>query len=342
MVAIKSHEADRLLGGDVGRYSAFLIYGSDSGLVSERVRRLVKRLVDDPADPFQLARLSAEDIARDTPRLADEAGTVPLFGGRRAVLCDGGARNMAAAVDLYLATTAPCPVIIEAGALKPEAPLRKAVERSKVAAAIACYPDGEREIAGLIDAEIEAAGLRIEPDAKEFLASLLGADRLATRSEIGKLVLYARGKASIGVEDVEAAVADASALAWDDLIDAAFSGDRDALDATLRKLSLDAGDAGVVTAAALRHAVMLHRSKLGGGDGPPQGRGLSPRRRMVVEQQGRTWSTDALGRTVVRLGETLGLVRRDPRLARDHAIRALWAIAAAARPSSTRTPLARP
>ncbi len=57
------------------------------------------------------------------------------------------------------------------------------------------------------------------------MAALLGADRLASRTELAKLVLYARGAGEITAEHVDGIVADASAVANDALIDAAFTGD---------------------------------------------------------------------------------------------------------------------
>ena len=335
MVAIKTSEADRFLARDLANFSAFLVFGSDVGLVSERVRRIVKAVVDDPADPFQLVRLSGEDLSGDMPRLADEARTLPLFGGRRAVLVDVAGKNIAAAVELFLSAPSSCPVILEAGALKKDAPLRTAIERNKHAAAIECYPDGEREIGTLIEAEAEAAGLAIDPDAKSLLASLLGADRMASRSEIAKLMLYAHGRETVKVEDVEAAVADASAQASDNAVDAAFSGDMGGLDAAIQRLHLGPVDAGLLLGSALRHATVLHRAKLSGsGDGgsmPFRG-GFSPRRKAAIDRQVASLDADALGRTIIRLGEAVALVRRDPRLAKDQAVRALWTIASAARP----------
>ena len=339
MVAIKTSEAERFLSRDLASFSAFLVFGSDVGLVSERIRRIVRALVDDPNDPFQLVRLSGDELVRDTPRLADEAQTVPLFGGRRAVLVDVGSKNIAAAVELYLSGPSSCPVILEAGPLKRDAPLRKTLERSKNAAAIECYPDGEREIGALIDAEAASAGVQIEPDAKSLLASLLGADRLASRSEIAKLMLYVHGRKVVGVEDVEAAVADASAQASDNAIDAAFSGDTEALDSAIQRLHLSPVDAGQILGSALRHATMLHRAKLSvpgeTGSMPFRG-GFSPRRKAAIDRQAAALGADALARTIIRLGEAVALVRREPRLAQNHAVRALWTVALAARPKRGR------
>ncbi len=137
------------------------------------------------------------------------------------------------------------------------------------------------------------------PEARTLLVSLLGSDRLASRSEIAKLLLYAHGSATITAEHVEQAVADASAQANDDAVDAAFSGDLAALDGAVGKLHLGPVEAGLLLGAALRHATALHRAKLAGSEGEssPFRFGLSPRRKATVDRQLATLDTDALART---------------------------------------------
>src|SRR5262249_61870061 len=99
------------------------------------------------------------------------------------------------AVERVLAAPpgADCRVIIETGDLKKNSPLRMLCEKSPVAAALPCYPDGARDLARLIDDETRRAGITITPAARDLLASLIGGDRRASRSEIEKLILYALG-----------------------------------------------------------------------------------------------------------------------------------------------------
>ena len=65
-----------------------------------------------------------------------------------------------------------CRVVIEAGDLKRNAPLRALCERAANAAALPCYADGERDIQRLIDDEMREAGLTIAPDARAALVPL--------------------------------------------------------------------------------------------------------------------------------------------------------------------------
>jgi DNA polymerase III subunit delta len=335
MVAVKSHEADRFLSRQGSPMAAYLVFGSDTGLVHERVRGLLKQLVDDPADPFQLVRLHGDEVARDPALLMDEAGTIPLFGGRRAILVDAGSKPIAGAVETLLEAALPCPVLIEAGALKKDSPLRKAVERSRVAAAIECNPDETRDVLRLVDEEIAQAGLSIDPEARDALAGSLGADRMASRSELAKLILYARGDGMVTSEHVEAVVSDASALASDAVVDAAFTGDVVALDNALQRLVTNSSEAGTVLSAAVRHAGWLHRTKAAMDRGETAEAilgqltryGIAFRRKAAIERQLRTVTLDGSLRAATRLGDAVGLARRNPDLAPSLAGRALWSVA---------------
>src|SRR6202163_4737356 len=228
MVAIKAADVDAFVARPDPARRVVLVFGPDAGLVRERAKALIRGAVDDPRAPFALARLSGDELAAEPMRLVEETNTIPLFGGRRAVWVNGGSRNFVSAVEALVAAPSPdCRVVIEAGELKGNAPLRVVCERAACAVALPCYADAERDIQRLIDDEMREAGLAIAPDARAALVPLLGGDRLASRSEIRKLALFARGQERVELDDVIAVVTDASALALDTLIDAASAGRKD-------------------------------------------------------------------------------------------------------------------
>src|SRR6185437_1161740 len=236
LVALRGREIDAYLARPDAARPIVLLYGPDMGLVRERADALIASAVDDLNDPFSLVRLDGDELAAEPSRLVDEAMTVPLFGGRRAIRVRAGSRNFAGGIDaLADAPIKDCRIVIEAGELRPEAPLRKACERAKTAVAIACYPDGERDLAKLIDDELRLSGLRIAPEARAALTALLGGDRQASRNELRKLALYAHGEAEISLADVMAVVADASELKIDTIVDGAFAGKPDLVETEFAK-----------------------------------------------------------------------------------------------------------
>src|SRR5690242_9450703 len=266
MVALRGKDVDSFLARpDPGR-PIILLYGPDAGLVRERAEALLASAVDDVADPFSLIKLDGDELAAEPSRLVDEAMTVPLFGGRRAIRVRAGSRSFASGVDtLAEMELRDCRIVIEAGELRAEAPLRKACERARTAVAIACYPDTERDLSRLIEDELGQSNLRIVPDARAVLMTLLGGDRKASRNELRKLALFAHGKAEVTLDDVMAVAADASELK----IDPAFAGDPNLVETEFAKAMVAGTYPGVIISAAQRQAAWLHKSALAVAEGTP-------------------------------------------------------------------------
>src|SRR6266545_1687661 len=127
MVALKASDIEKFLARPVPARPIVLIFGPDAGLVRERAEALIHASIDDPKDPFQLVRIDGDDLSGEPTRLVEEANTIPLFGGRRAVWVKAGSRNIAPAVEALVACSSPdCRVVIEAGDLRRNAPLRVA------------------------------------------------------------------------------------------------------------------------------------------------------------------------------------------------------------------------
>jgi DNA polymerase-3 subunit delta len=330
MVAVKNGEADRFIAKPAPNIFLYLVFGTDAGLIAERVQKIIAGSIDDLKDPFQFLRISGDELAADPLRLADEANTIPMFGGRRAIAIDAQGKSFVAALEPILAKPPlDCTIVIEAGALKRDAPLRKLCESSPRAAALECYPDSARDVAQLIDSELRADNLGIDADARTLLVSLLGEDRLTTRAEIAKLALYARGAGTVTINHIAAIVAEASSLALDTAIHGAFEGDLRAVEKTAERVFSEGGDYNALLGAALRHATALHRARLDAesGRGPGGGGGFGFRRSPAFERHVRAWPSERLARTIVSLNQAIGKARRDPRLADQIALRALWSIA---------------
>jgi DNA polymerase-3 subunit delta len=339
MVALKASDVERFIARPDPARPIILVFGADAGLVRERVQTLIQSAVDDPGDPFSLARLDGDDLAGDPMRLVEEANTVPLFGGRRAVWVKAGARNFAPAVEALIASAPPdCRVVIEAGDLRRNAPLRALCERAKNVAALPCYPDAERDLIRLIDDEMREAGLAIAPEARAALVPLLGGDRLASRHELRKLALFARGNARVELDDVMAVVADASTLALDGLVDAAFAGRTNEVEVQLDKARTAGTAPGTILSAALRQVAQLHKARLAVEENVAVNEAAAAiqpfvhfSRKTAVETALRTWTSARLERAMTQLADAVLDARRQASMADVIAQRTLLALAVSAR-----------
>jgi DNA polymerase-3 subunit delta len=338
MVAFKAADVERFVARPDPGMPIVLVYGPDSGMVSERVATLVHASVDNPSDPFALAILGGEALTETPERLVEEAHTIPLFGGRRAIHVKAGGRNIQAAVERVVAAPpgTDCRIVIETGDLKKNAPLRVLCEKSPVAAALPCYPDSPRDLARLIEDETRRAGVAITPAARDLLVSLIGGDRRASRSEIEKLILYALGEKRIDVPDVMAVAADATNPAMDSLIDAAFAGAAKDIETNFAKVQLSGTAATAIASALVRQTATLHTLRLAADSGIAiddvlKRQGVHFSRTRAVGAALQAWTARRLERLIGQLSDISLDVRRDSKLAYPKIERALLMIARAAR-----------
>ena len=272
--------------------------------------------------------MSGDAVASDPLALLDEANTVPLFGGRRALLVEAGAKPIVSAIEKLLAAPPQdCSVIVTAGALRKDAALRKLAEGAQNAAAIECSPDSDADVNALIDKTLAEAGLAISPEARALLLAALGEDRLMSRAELQKLMLYMRGRPRIEAADVANIVAHASSIATDSVVLDAFSGRMDAAGADLDDALTRGGDAAMLISNALRYALALHRGRAGGGAVAVKRAGFFSVPDATIETHLKLWPPPRLGAIVETLRVAQTKARAHADIARVEAGRALMNVA---------------
>jgi len=339
MASVKAHEAERALKSLDRSIRVILFYGPDQGLVSERAEQTSRAAVSDPADPFQLVRMDGGDLAGDPMRLVDEANTIGLFGGQRAIRISSAARLPVAAIEPLLATPpVDSIIVIEGGDLARTNPVRTSVERSRTGLAVPCYGDEARGLEAVVDSVLAEAGMQIDRDARTLLLTRLGADRRLSRREVEKLAVYAHPSSTVTLADVDAVVGDASAKAVDDIVDSVFIGALPRLDNAFARLIASGEDPGTMLGFVARHAQMLLASRqvIDSGTESITGavkamRGLPFPRLKTVELSLQRWSTPALLRAIAALHQASAQVRLQPALGPELALRVLWNLAMSAR-----------
>jgi DNA polymerase-3 subunit delta len=289
-----------------------LLYGPDSGLAHERAKALVTRIAGDAADPFRVADFPASSLKDEPSRLMDEAASLSLTGGRRAVwLREATDANAGGAIGDFLAhPMGDTLIVVEAGDLATRSNLRKLAEDSAIALAVACYHDSGEAIEDVVRATLARHRLAVSSDAIAYLADRLGNDRMVSRSELDKLALYMEGKPRVELEDAIACVGDHAALSVADAIHAAAEGDAPSLDRALAAASREGESAVGIVRQALRHFQRLHLAASAMAAGKPPAAAIAGLRPPVfkrdatrLEQQLRLWPLGQLGTALTRLLE---------------------------------------
>ena len=247
-----------------------LFFGPDQGLCAERAGLLSTKFADNPDDPFAVTALSADDLANDPARLADEMSALSLLGDARLIRVRLSHERPGAAIAKILKDldarpeTCAARLIIEAGDMTPRSAVRKAFESAKNFAAIPCYADTQATLANLVKDELNTLGIRIDREALDAFVPLLEGDRRLARGEIEKLSLYkGYGKeedAVVSLEDIKAIAAGAGSAGLDDIVLDALSGKPAAADASFRRAMDSKITAPAVLFALQRHLTRLHQA----------------------------------------------------------------------------------
>lgn len=290
-----------------------LFYGPDSGLVRERGKLAAQSACADLSDPFRVTEMKADQVAGDPARLADEMAAMALTGGRRVVRLRDADEKLATSIIGLLKSLPPGDtlLVVEAGELDARSKLRKAVEDAgEEAAAIACYVEGEDELAATIGRMMVEHGMQIDPEARDWLAGNLVGDRSMARSEIDKLAIYMLGEKRVTLADVRAVIGDSAALDLDEPAMAAASGDLTEVDRSLRRLFADGTSTVAILRAAQRHFQRLHQAvaHVAHGQTPQQAvKSLRPPVFFKLETpmvaQVRRWTLPLLAQALTRLVE---------------------------------------
>ena len=322
MVAIKSHQSEKFITAPAKDCVAFLLYGNDFGLISERAAQLAKRLAEQTDPSSEIIQILDTDLEESPDRFVVELQTQSMFGEQKIIRSSLSRRVNTQLIKPLIEDERPAGLLIlEAGNLKPTDASRKLFEKLDHTAAIACYRDESRDLEKIIDEEVATAGLKIGREAKSLLMTRLGADRALSRSEIQKLTLYCANKSEIAPDDITSIVGDASELALDQIIYAAAKGDPKSAAISFSRAISSGQSPQTVIAATQRHFDRLHKTRTAMDSGRSLNdaiRALRPpihfRQKDLFAAQTRRWSASKLKKALAAIDKSAKQARLNPAL----------------------------
>ena len=314
----------------------YLLHGQDEG----QARGLAERLM--AALGAARVVLAGGALKSDPALLADEAGAMSLFDGKRLVWIEPAGEEILPAVEALFEAAAPeSATVAITGQLKKGSALVKLAEASPASAAFACYmPDGQDAQRMVADLG-RRFGLKIESSVAARIADGCGNDQALVSRELEKYALYVDASPqtpkALGHDAVDAVGAEVPEGELLHLADLALSGNMAQLSEELARLP-NTLDAIPVVRSLQRRLLMLApaRARIERGERVDDvmtaiGRAVFWKDKSLVERLLQHWSAGDLARVSARAGklERALLFSRAP----DQALlgEALLAIARAAR-----------
>lgn len=239
-----------------------LIYGPDSGGVSNLANKIATQIVENPSDPFSCTTVDNERLSNESTLIFDEMSAISFFGGRKLVLFKNADSNKetADAISAVIEGLSEDAkkgafLLVTAGDLTPASALRKLYEADPSVAALACYVEDEKDLTAKITRLFTQKGMRAtERGIVEYMAESCQGDSKIIESEIEKLELYLDGRKEITLEDVFATTGNSTETELQDICDLVCSGKKIEAEIALRK-ALDTGTAPIAIIRTLQRYI---------------------------------------------------------------------------------------
>ena len=234
----------------------YLFHGPDDAGSRAHGERLLKSL---GAEKFPML---GQAIKADPASLADEAGAISLFGGKRAIWIEPAGDEISEAVEGLLESPAlESPVIAVTGALRKTSSLLKLAEAHRFALAHISYVPEGRDMERLIVELGRQAGLRIMPELAQRIAVSSAGNQAIAAQELEKFALFlgatAQNPRDLDSETVNALGADSADADLMRLGDLALSGKMNALMDELGRLPHGGSEAIPILRALQRRLLMM-------------------------------------------------------------------------------------
>ena len=314
----------------------YLLYGPDEAQSRALGARLVEALA---AERFIVA---AGAVRSDPAVLADEAGAMSLFGGRRVIWIEPASEDVVEGVTALLeAHAAESPVVAIGGALRKTSALLKLAEASPLAISFAAYaPEGAEAERMVIDVG-RRFGLKIEARLANRIAESCDNDQAVVAQELQKLALYidASPQTPKALDD-EALNAVGAELAEGDIprvADLALAGEVEELTEELARLP--SGTEGIPVVRALQRRLLMlapARARMERGDSldaamTSLGKALFWKDKEIVRRMLSRWGAAGLSTAAERAGRLERALMFSPAPERESLGEELLSIARAAR-----------
>ena len=207
---------------------AWIIYGSNEGLMSEYVRKLTAAISPDIYDPFQVVYLTGEAVNADPGLLAGEFNAQSLMGGRRVIVIKDADNNLTKQFkQLFEDTKSDTLIVAYSSGLNKKSSLVKLGEETDYLGVVACYEDRDEDVFSTVRTALAENGISAGNEALQLLCARLSSDRKSNLSEIDKLVTYLGERKNVTPEDVLLVISDTSSSDTEDVCYAAAGGQKE-------------------------------------------------------------------------------------------------------------------
>ena len=259
----KQAQLDGYLKKNNPEIKAFLLYGSNEGLIAELTKKLALTVTTNLNDAFCVSNLSWIEVKSDTGLLSAEYNAISLMGDRKVIILRDADNDLTKTLKEILPDSKSDTLLIICGNsnLNNKSSLVNLASNSDFMVSFGCYDDREKDITSSTRSFLIENNITYQPDAFELLCSRLSSDRKFNQNELEKLITYVGTKKHFEIKDVKEIIFDQSSLNTDDLCFYTFSGEKNMAIKSLKNLLSENVEPVQIIRALIYHTNTLLKGK---------------------------------------------------------------------------------
>lgn len=218
-----------------------LVYGPNTGGVSDLYNKIAAQIVTDLNDPFLVSNIDTKKLEEDKTILLDELNSIPMFGGKKLVIIKNAEGSELAKIIEESLESLPedahknCFLLITGGDLDAKSALRKFYEAGKNIASIACYEEDERSIEPKIKGFFYKNNIRSEEGVVQYITDNCKGDSKILQIILEKIELFLGSEKQLTLDDVRTITGNANETNVQEIINLFFDGNVAEAEYKLRK-----------------------------------------------------------------------------------------------------------
>jgi DNA polymerase III subunit delta len=199
---IAAHKIDNHLNNSITSQKSALLYGADQGLVQERKKIIIQKVLGKDFDQMQITKLDAKNI-KNSDVIVDQLNSIDLMMHKKIILVENADNNSSKHIEIAITNNKSDNFLLTlAKELTPASKLRKLYEKQADIISIPCYVDDANAIRMLIIKMFTEHNYQYDPEIPDYLAQQFSGNRLIIKNEIEKLLIYCHKNKHISMEDI--------------------------------------------------------------------------------------------------------------------------------------------
>ena len=305
---LKSFEIEKNI-QNIRKFRFTLIYGENLGLKDKLKEEIIKIF-----DNYEIISIYQEDFNKNKDILINEFKNTSLFSNKKLIIVHQASDKLTKDIVSLKSGKETTKIVMISELLEKKSKLRSLFEKDKELSIIPCYDDNDYTLQRIVNDELKGFK-NLTKEVIELILETSNKDRKKILSNVQKIKTYFEKKI-IQIEELENLLNSDRNEVFENIRDAALSGDKEKLNKLLDNFTFSQDDAfQYLNIINFRLIKLLELHNLGENNLDLAVKNIKPpifwKDRPIILQHAKKWQKQTLKKALLYIGHTEGIIKKN-------------------------------